>query len=360
MGITPKSFSGVLTMKTFAKIQLLLPVIMAISLLNCGADPQAQTLDTDKEGWLGVNVQELDRELRRYFDTDARYGVVITDVVQDSPADDAGLRAEDLITRFDGKRIKDSKDLSRAVRRTAPGERVKVEIVRNNDKKTVQVKITERREMSRSKSWDIPEPPVAFSSRRAWLGVEITELNNDLADYFDVSQGEGVLILSVVQDSPAEAGGIKAGDVIQKLAGRTIRDPEDLLNTLSGYESGDAVEIQLKRKGRDVKLNVELQKARHSKWHFDRDDWKKWHKGMNEWKNNFDKQHLEDLERELHQNLRHLDDIKIDIDLKGLHNEIATEMESLSAELEKELSGLADELENLDIKIAVEHRPDSI
>ncbi|MFQ5648655.1 MAG: PDZ domain-containing protein [bacterium] len=283
----------------FAIIFALLPVFF----LNCGRQgPRAYGKSGD--GWIGVYVQDIDKELRSYLNLKSSRGVLVNSVVADSPADDAGLQEEDVIIRFDGKPVRNTRRLTRAVRKAAPGEKVKMEILRDEKKKKLTIRIGERpqnytRERHRWPGAPIPPRSFSFHLSRPSLGIHTADLNDDLAEYFDMDESEGVLILSVAEDSPAEDAGLKAGDVILKLADERIRDREDLLEALAELDEDEKVEIEIKRNGKNKKLSVEIDDE-HS-YHFDRenlkglkDDLREWRHDLNEWRFHFDRDEIED------------------------------------------------------------------
>jgi hypothetical protein len=93
------------------------------------------------------------------------------------------------------------------------------------------------------------------------LGVQVQELNEDLAPYFKVEPKSGVLILEVREDSPAEKAGLKAGDVITKVDKETVADPQELIEAMKDYEEGEAVTIEYVRQGKTATVKVELEYA---------------------------------------------------------------------------------------------------
>jgi C-terminal processing protease CtpA/Prc len=92
---------------------------------------------------------------------------------------------------------------------------------------------------------------------RGRLGVRVAELNEGLAPYFGVEEGEGVLVLDVVEGSAAEKMGVKAGDVIRKIDGEKVGSVDELLDAVGGLEAGDKFELGLVRGGKDVTLEGE-------------------------------------------------------------------------------------------------------
>ncbi|MFQ6112707.1 MAG: PDZ domain-containing protein, partial [bacterium] len=268
----------------FAILFILAPILLA----NCRPQgPHSRASEHEQHGWLGVYVQDLDEDLRRYLDIEERHGVLINDVAEDSPAEDAGLREEDVIIRFDGKRIRNSKELSRAIRSKEPGDRVKIEIIRDGKRKKIALRIAERPRRFYSR---YDREPRSFyfpfrRYRRPWLGVHMAELNQDLAEYFNVNERDGVLILSVEEDSPAEDSGLKAGDVMTQIDDKKIRDTEDVEDIIQDKDVGDEVEIKIIRRGNEQTVKVELGKAPRSySWYWDRDQVQYWKEEMKNWK----------------------------------------------------------------------------
>ncbi len=103
---------------------------------------------------------------------------------------------------------------------------------------------------------------------RPQLGVQVHDLNGDLAEYFKVNRDDGVLIIEVTEDSPAESAGLKAGDVITRIDDEKISSHEDLIETLEDYEDGDVTSVQFVRKGKTQKVEVELEGSDFHNLHF--------------------------------------------------------------------------------------------
>ena len=100
------------------------------------------------------------------------------------------------------------------------------------------------------------------------MGVQVHDLNGDLAEYFKVNKDDGVLITQVTEDSPAEAAGLKAGDVITRIDDEKISSHENLIETLEDYEDGDVTSVQFVRKGKTQKVEVELEGSDFHNLHF--------------------------------------------------------------------------------------------
>jgi len=218
--------------------------------------------DDDKGGaWLGVQLKDLDEEMREELDTKARYGAVIDDVVDDSPADKAGLEPSDVVVKFDKKTIRRPRDLTFALRKYKEGDTAEVEIMRGQERKTLKVTLGKRNEMPMLlKDKFAPDVFVYHSDQSAvYLGIEVQELNDDLAEYFNVNADSGLLITKVEEDGPADKAGLKAGDVLVTVDGEKPQSAEDIREILSEHEKGSEVEVGYVRKGRLEKGTATLE-----------------------------------------------------------------------------------------------------
>ncbi len=326
-------------------------LLCTVQLLSaCGPHGPKSMQQDDEEGWIGVYAQDLDPEMRRYLELKSDGGVLVNDVVADSPADRAGLQEEDIIVRFDGKRIRDSEDLVRVVRRKNLRDRVRVEIVRDGKKETVKLRIGSRREeffADREHHSDDKHARVfRWRTRdRARLGIKMAELNEDLAEYFETGGREGVLVLAVVRDSPAEAAGIKAGDIITEIDDDRIRERQDVFDALEDRRPGDKVEIRVQRKGESRSFDATLAEIEHDhSFHFDDKEMRGFKDGVREWKHRIE-EWAEGMEEHGH--------IKIDIPLQELGEDLESSLETMGEDLEREMERIEDELEELDLRIEV-------
>lgn len=210
-----------------------------------------------KKGWLGVGIREMTPSMRKEYALGDRFGLLITHVVENSPAEDAGLREGDVIVKYDGKTVEMANDFAKKVRRTAPGTNVELLIVRDGEEKEIAVTI--ERSKLRRRAPLVWSEGIAISLGRPRLGVRVHDLNEDLAAYFDVEKNSGVLIAEVFEDTPAEEAGLRAGDVITKVDDEKITDEEALVDVLSEYEDGDLATVEYVRKGKTEKVEVELE-----------------------------------------------------------------------------------------------------
>jgi membrane-associated protease RseP (regulator of RpoE activity) len=223
--------------------------------------------DNDDDGvWLGVQIDDLTSKLRREMDANTRRGVVIIDVVEDSPAERAGLQKDDIIIKFNNRKILRATDLTRAIRKHEVGDKVTVEIERDQEVLELNVELGER-----SGEWvhklKIPELhklenfDVEVFSTGAGLGLQFQEMDADLAEYFGADPEQGLLVTKVKEDGPAEKAGVKSGDILLSIDGKEINEPDDVKDILKEYDEGDIVEVEILRKEETQTLEVELEKG---------------------------------------------------------------------------------------------------
>ncbi len=248
-----------------SRVVLLLPVLilLATSLLVVST---LTARETEKNGWLGVSLQELTADLCEAMDITSGTGVLITNVVEESPAQEAGIAVGDVILKYNDTAITSPGRLSRLVRKTAPGSKVTVEISRQGKEKSLYVKIGDlERKMeiySLPGEIDLDEIPHLIGhwlGPDLWLGVHTVDLSDQLAQYFHIKDGRGVLVKEVIEDSPAEKAGLKAGDVIIKSDGERIEDTPDLHQVIGGHEQGEDMELVVIRGGKEKKLTATLE-----------------------------------------------------------------------------------------------------
>lgn len=246
-----------------------LAVVLALAMVIALADAVTAGSGKEKKGYLGVFMQELDENVREGLDIDVKNGVLISGVEEDSPADEAGLKDGDVIVAFNGKKVDDPDDLRDLVQDTEPGEKVEIELVRDGKSKTLTLTVGEWPDES---SWfslgdlyfdegkvgrHFDNLVYAFSPKPR-LGVEVAELNDDLAGYFKTKAGDGVLVLKVNEESVAEDAGVKAGDVVVQVGDEDVSSVDELRESVEDYEEGDEFAIHVIRKGKKKTLTATM------------------------------------------------------------------------------------------------------
>lgn len=273
------------------KMRAVLGVLVASAALCLAFVPGLRAADTDGTPWLGVYTQRLTDDLRAGLSYNGN-GVLVSRVVRDSPADRAGVRKGDVITRVDGREVVSSDALADMIQARKVGDRISVRVVRDRSSQELKATLTARDDeedrprrfrvytddgddfdfdFDRDISIDVPKiKEMVRVAGRGRLGVRIESLNEQLGEYFQVRGGKGALVLEVIEDSPAEKAGIRAGDVITKLGSNDIDDAGDLTRAV-GLEGGK-VRVTLVRHGDTRTVEAELEDApRVMKWSLDPD-----------------------------------------------------------------------------------------
>jgi len=204
-----------------------------------------------EQGWLGVGISELTPSIRRDTGLENQTGLLITSIYDDSPAEDAGLKEDDIILTYDGKSVQYIDELVKIVQNTPPASKVKLEIFRGG--KTLNKKVRIGKKKSYEHHYSLPfRHKIRISHDKPYLGIHIQDLDKNLAEYFQVEEHKGVVITQVVEDSPAEKAGLKSGDVIVKIGDESIHYTEDSDNV--------AVEIVRKAKTQTIEVSLDTRK----------------------------------------------------------------------------------------------------
>jgi serine protease Do len=201
-------------------------------------------------GYLGVYAEDVNRENMSRYNLSQPRGVGITQVMKDSPAEKAGLRKDDVILRVNGESITSVRKLNRLISEIAPDQTARIAISRAGAEQEVTATIARHQgpenfrvlmnERPRIWKWEGPEGDMVFALGNARrIGVSTVELTSQLADYFGVAGGKGVLVTSVTTDGPAAKAGIKAGDVITSIDGEQVDSTGDISRVINKNKEGD-------------------------------------------------------------------------------------------------------------------------
>jgi serine protease Do len=176
--------------------------------------PQLKDKGKVTRGWMGVIVQSVTRDIAESMGLDQTGGALISEVAKDGPAARAGIKVGDLIIEFNGNQIKDANDLPILVARTAPGEKVRVKILRDKRELTIPVQVEKVKD----------EEVNLTAQEKDHLGLTVHKVTPDIAESLGIKRAEGVVITSVEPGSAAEEAGLEQGDIIIEVNRKRIHD----------------------------------------------------------------------------------------------------------------------------------------
>lgn len=209
-----------------------------------GVLPQLREKGHVSRGYLGVNIQNLDFDRSQAFGLASTDGALVTEVSDDSPAAEAGIRHGDVLLKVDGRDVRTTRDLIDYVSAQPPGRSVSIELLRDGKRMTRAVKLGERQGGPEREA----ESSGEGTSGLDWLGLEYQNLTPGLRQSFGLpTEAEGVLVREVAPSSPLYDEGIAPGDLIAEVNGRPVTDVAGLESAISGAASGSFVRLYVRR-----------------------------------------------------------------------------------------------------------------
>lgn len=218
----------------FMGVSFAIPIDVAVDVVR-----QLKETGRVARGWLGVFIQEVNRDLAESFGLERPHGALVTQVIEDSPAAAAGLKAGDIIVRFDGTPIDFSADLPHVVGRVDVGSKARLRVVRAGEEKTLEVTIGELPERDdEALSFSAPRDEV-----RSRIGLAVEPLPAPEAERLGIPGGVRV----VEAEGAAADAGVRAGDVILRLDNREITDVDAFREIVADLPPGRSVPMLINR-----------------------------------------------------------------------------------------------------------------
>lgn len=205
-------------------------------------------------GWLGVQIQQVSRELADVLGLDRTHGALVSDVVPDSPADEAGIKPRDVILEFNGRRVSEWQNLPPLVGLVRPGATVPVEIVRDGKRRTLQVTIGKLPDDGA----ETTEPTGSDSPADSPLGVVVEDLTEEQREQLELEEG---VVVSRVVSREARRAGVTPGDVIVSVDNESVSDADEFHDIVEGLEPGVPVAVLVRRGGGSVFVALTPEKA---------------------------------------------------------------------------------------------------
>ncbi len=205
------------------------PINMAKAIL-----PQLKKGEEIERGFLGVDIQDLTPELAEYFQLKNTKGVLIPDVHEDSAAEKAGLKPNDIIVEFNGKTVDTTQELQNCVAMLEPGTSVIIVVLRDGKKNTLTAELSKRPPLSELAGMlpkDVQEN----------LGFSVQDLTDELAKRYDYKGQSGVVVTDIEPHSDAARAGIIRGVLVKEVNGREISNTREFNEAVTKAKKGNVL-----------------------------------------------------------------------------------------------------------------------
>ncbi len=230
----------------FQGVSFAIPIEVALDVVE-----QLRASGRVSRGWLGVNIQDVSRELAESFGMGRPEGALVAGVRPDSPAGRAGIQVGDVIVEFDGKPVVRSSTLPQLVGGLRANATVPVRVLRDGRRRSLQVTLAELPRTAR-----LAEAPVMPRSERGRLGLLVRDLTEQQRQALELADN-GVMV-SEVHDGAANRGGIRAGDIVLKINRTWVRDKAHFDALVDALDQTRPIAVLVQRSGTPVFLAVRV------------------------------------------------------------------------------------------------------
>jgi serine protease Do len=204
-------------------------------------------------GFLGIGIQDLNQDLAKSFGIKDAKGAIVSDVKEDGPADQGGVKQGDVIISYQGSPVEEAVALQRMVTRTPVGTKVPVKVMRDGHEKELTITIGEQPDTIKTAKAESGEKDYAFA------GVAVQDLDKDQAKELGIKgKAQGVVVTSVEPDSGADRAGLLPGDVIREINRQPVKSVKEFEKVSSAVKKGDNVLILINRRGNALFLSAKV------------------------------------------------------------------------------------------------------
>lgn len=204
-------------------------------------------------GFLGIGIQDLNQDLAKSFGIKDAKGAIVSDVKEDGPADQGGLKQGDVIISYQGSPVEEAVALQRMVTRTPVGTKVPVKVIRDGHEKELTITIGEQPDTIKTAKAEAGEKDYAFA------GVAVQDLDKDQAKELGIKgKAQGVVVTSVEPESGADRAGLLPGDVIREINRQPVKSVKEFEKVSSAVKKGDNVLILINRRGNALFLSAKV------------------------------------------------------------------------------------------------------
>jgi len=191
-------------------------------------------------GWLGIGIQDLSKELSKYYGIKEGKGVLVTEVFPGDPADEAGIKPKDIVLSVNGKKVENTRELSKSIADTSVGDTVNIKVLRNGIEKKIGVKIVKRDDAGIAGL--TPSKVNEYE-----LGIRVSELTLEIARHFNITEAGGVIVIDVESESQGMEAGVRVGDIIKEINHQPIETVKNYKNEIKKLKKGDSIQMFIKR-----------------------------------------------------------------------------------------------------------------
>lgn len=210
--------------------------------------PQLKEKGKVTRGWLGVMIQKVTPELAKSFGLEKPRGALVSDIIEGSPAEKAGIKKGDIILEFNRIPIKEWNELPAIVARTSPGKNVEIKILRQGKELTIPVTIGELRE----------EPIAVQKGKREDLGLSLQEITPEISRELGMKAESGLLVVGVEPGSPADDAGFRKGDIIKEINHRPVKKLKDYKEIVGKVKPSETILFYVKRGSGSIYIAVRM------------------------------------------------------------------------------------------------------
>ena len=200
-------------------------------------------------GWIGVMTQKITPELKDKLDLPDEKGALVSDVVPRGPADDSGIKRGDVIVAFDGKSIRESRELPYIVASTSVGKTVFVEILRHREKMSAEVRIGELKPAEEDQQ--LPKGEAVF-------GMTLQEVTPELSQQYELAETSGLIIVDIENNSPAAEADLRSGDILLEVDRMPVKSIAAFNRKIRQYKKGDTILFLINRDGSTLFLTLKI------------------------------------------------------------------------------------------------------
>jgi len=221
---------------------------------------QLKTDHKVSRGWLGVTIQDTDAKTAKALGLQDKTGALVNSVNPGDPADKGGMKVGDVILKIDGDKVDDTNDLLRTIASMPPGKSVNVKVWRKGREKNLRIVLGERNSKNVVAEAEKMSPKAAEENLDD-LGLVVRRVNRKPeAESLGLDRPEGLLVIEVMQGTPAEDAAIAVGDVILEANQHKVNSIDDLQKIINteGKKRG-LVMLLMKRQGHNIFRTIELE-----------------------------------------------------------------------------------------------------